>query len=228
MTDQQEIILDRLMGSDKIGRYWTTGPLALAVRALQEKKLTSKKDAAQALGYPGVLCHAIQGASSFLKTVDERRTLAVTVFTDVPPHPQVPRLARRRSVELALWCALRVHPLAHRDQCEFAQLVVRRVKEYLDGAAPAASALNALTSDQQRCPSQQRGVWSVWHSSVAGCAFGSLHYAAEVLRCAALTGRGMGKYLNLVGRDAARVPTVANGVAGAIDFCVALAREVGM
>lgn len=225
MTPLQECILDRLIGADKIGVLWNSGPLGLAVKALKERKLTGRRDAAQALGYPMMLCHALQGASSVLPSVDDRRRLAMSVFATVPPRDKAPRLTPRRHVEIALWCARWVHPLVCREDCPFFQEIAVRAESYLAGGRVG----RPFTVGESACAAGRMGrsASSDWSTTPKGYAVATCY---RVLEAAADASHGTwpGMHSNLAGRDAARVCARAQGTDAAVEFCLELARELGM
>jgi len=64
MNEFQEAILDTLMVAEQIGDRWKPGPLPLALGALRNAGLTRRKEPGSALGYPPVLCAAVEGAST--------------------------------------------------------------------------------------------------------------------------------------------------------------------
>src|SRR5437870_4591771 len=89
MTDLQDRILDRLVGT-WVGVNWPDGPLAIAADVVGGHKPVKfgqtdndrgpKGEIARRLGYPVLLCEAIQGANRGLKAEDDRRGLAIALF----------------------------------------------------------------------------------------------------------------------------------------------------
>ena len=100
MNESLETILDQpLMVAEQIGgRDWNAGPLDLAVAALRQAGLTKRHNAARVLGYPPALCQALEGACQVLTHVDDRRTIAVSIFTEIPPRPHLRRHGWRRQL----------------------------------------------------------------------------------------------------------------------------------
>lgn len=231
MNHLQDLILDRLIGTPKIGRFWKNGPLALAVQALQEKQLTAHSDATLALGFPMAMCEALQGASHVLKKMEERRELAVAFFAEVPPQPARPRLTQRRHVGIARWAAYRVHPLVCRKTCPTLKQTDGFLARFERGGALDWAVLNAHhISDSCRASwttyiecRQQPQPWYLTAESYGW-------YALQYTRQTALTlPRPLGaEYGPRVQRFAARVEALVNGKDGALDFCLALAKELGL
>ncbi len=102
MTDLQDQILDRLVGTP-IGVNWPDGPLAIAADVIGGSKpvqfgLTdmdggAKSEIARRLGYPVLLCQAIQGGNRGFAREDDRRAFAMNVFRTIPLGGRVPRLS---------------------------------------------------------------------------------------------------------------------------------------
>src|SRR5688572_29701390 len=105
MNEFQEAILDQLMAAEAIGEVWSPGPLQLAAEALRAGGLTRRKQLCRALGFPLVLCHAIAGASEVLRRVDDVRSLAISIFSEVSPRTALPRHNARQYLEIADWTA---------------------------------------------------------------------------------------------------------------------------
>src|SRR5918911_847921 len=99
MTDPQDRILDRLVGT-RVGVNWPDGPLALAAEVVGGHKPVkfgqtdndrgAKAEIARRLGYPVLLCEAIQGANRGLGAEDDRRGLAMNLFGTIPVGGPVP------------------------------------------------------------------------------------------------------------------------------------------
>src|SRR5262249_49129759 len=106
--EHQEAILDTLMVAEQIGDRWKPGPLPLALQALKNAGLTRRDEPAAALGYPRLLCAAVEGASTTIRTVDDCRTLAISLFSEVPPRKRAPRLSATQTVAAVLWSVGRV------------------------------------------------------------------------------------------------------------------------
>jgi hypothetical protein len=224
MNDLQEVIIDSLIGAPASAFETASGPIDIALKALKEAQLTRRKDPAMVLGYPKLLCAAFSGASAGLASVDDRRQLAVTIFSDLPPRPQAPILSSRRVVEIALWSAQRVHPLVCRADCPHLESVSKNIIKELDNPAGSWSHVLSHTPFRQQCAADYSG-FPKWHDQ-CGHAGEAMRHTAEACVASARTWPGV-EAGTAVG-SAARVPALVQGLAGAIDFCLALAKELGM
>jgi hypothetical protein len=225
MTDLQEAIVDRLMVVKRIGVQWANGPLGLAIEALKARKMVGRADVTDTLGYPMVMCKALHNASNNLQSADDRRKLAITFFTAVAPRASAPRLTPKQHVRVALWCGQRAHLFVCRADCAFFTGVRERVDGYLAGGQ-----LPDGGESVPPCPVLKARRW--WGESVAP---ESLEYA--VLRAcnhaesaAQFTARQVwaGKHSFMAAGCAARVASRVKGLPGAVDFCLALAQQVGL
>ncbi|MBY0526869.1 MAG: hypothetical protein K2R98_25980 [Gemmataceae bacterium] len=224
MTNEQEIILDRLMGVEKIGVQWRTGPLGVAALAIGNQWPRNGACVSRALGYPGVLCYAIHGASGVLKTIDDRRRLAISLFAAVPPRAKVKRLPRRRSAEVAIWAALRVHPLTHEGECPLAVWASRQMEQSLKNGNWPGQAMPRNV----RCPVDvpARKWTKEWGDSSASRAIMALHDALIVGVRAPSGERNVAHSLKRVGFNCGRVAALTDSAEGGVEFCIALAREL--
>jgi hypothetical protein len=225
MTEAQEAILDRLMVANKIGVQWPSGPLGLAIQAMQSRVMRGRKDVSQTLGYPMLLCQALHGASSALGDIDDRRKLAVTFFSALAPRPRKFRLTPRRHAEVALWCGQWIHPLVCREDCPYLVRVLQAVRDALVNHDP--DILRGLK--KMRCPAVLTRDWSrvTWPRSPERTAIEVLN-EARAATFAVSDKRWPGKMSNRAARDAAHLVGLVRGVEGTVDFCLALAREVGL
>ncbi|HYT94185.1 MAG TPA: hypothetical protein VEL76_36045 [Gemmataceae bacterium] len=224
MNEAQEVILDRLMVVKKIGVQWATGPLGLAIQALQSRSLRGRRDVTRTLGYPLFLCEALRGANGALETVDDRRKLAITFFSEVAPRPKADQLTGQQHVRAALWCAQKAHPLVCQEDCPFAVRLGAIISAYLTGSK--------VPKNPDGPPICLRAKQCVWGE--VSCVLSPEHYAICAFNYAvsaagwAANKRWPGKYSSWAVRDAAQVAAVVHGVAGAVDFCLALAQQVGL
>src|SRR5262245_3070432 len=118
MTDVQDAILDRLVGSH-IGKNWPDGPLAIAAEVVGGTKAVkfgltdgdrgAKSEIAKRLGYPVLLIEAIQGANRAFAEEDDRRSFAMAVFRKVAVGGKQPRLSTLEQVRIAGRLAGRAH-----------------------------------------------------------------------------------------------------------------------
>jgi hypothetical protein len=223
MTELQEAIVDRLMVVKKIGVQWATGPLGVAVKAVEGRGMFSRGDITDTLGYPMLLCKALHSANTTLESVDDRRTLAITFFSEVAPRPKRPRLTPVQHVRVALWCAESIHSLVCRADCPCTGRVGKLVQGYLTtGRVEQGQSVPS-------CPAVGAShYWLVPYSeSPAYFALLALN-AAESAAGSAATKTWSGKHSSTAATYAARVAATVKGLAGAIDFCLALARQVGL
>jgi hypothetical protein len=229
MTEAQEAILDQLMVAETIGAPWESGPLGVALRALAAGELRTCRDAARALGYPALLCQALHSANAILETAEDRRKLAVTFFSEVAPRPRAPRLTRRRYAEVALWGALRVHPLVCRPRCPYARRLSRAIRDSL--ADPESHPLLQQPDPERKCPADITRGWGFvcWDKQPPEyCASAALRYAFYASWSIAHYDRWPGSDSRRAAGYAARAAALVEGVTGAVDFCLAQAREVGL
>lgn len=225
MTEAQEIILDRLMVEEMIEAKGESTPLGLAFQAL-DGCLSGRREFTRTLGFPPILRQALHAANATLERTDDRRELAITVFSVVAPRRKSPALGRQRQIEVALWGALRVHPLVCRAACPHAASIEKSVKHAL--ATRRASSLK-LPSGPVCCPA------AVTRDSFDAALYGSSPEQAASAALAYVVGFGWmsSRHWHVdncrwAGGFAARVATMVRGAAGASDFCLALAREVGL
>jgi hypothetical protein len=224
MNAFQEVILDQLMAADRIGDYWHGGPLALAVDALRTAGLTTHQDPARALGYPEELCQALQGASKIFESMDERRTLAISVFTEIPPRERGPRRSLRQQVEGALWSVRRARSLVSQrgGPAETAEAVIA---QYLAGQTVEAAVIERVSAqlDQaiDRTPELTRE-FTAERLALAACFF-ALHAARQ-----AGAKQPARENAARAARDAARLAALVQGVPGAVTFCLDFGEQLGM
>lgn len=117
MTDLQDQILDHLVGS-RVAADWPGGPLDLAAGVVGGTKPVqfgqtdndrgAKAEIARRLGYPVLLCEAIQGGARGLGEAD-RRGFAMTVFRSVPVGGKPPKLSSLDQTRIAGRLAVRAH-----------------------------------------------------------------------------------------------------------------------
>jgi hypothetical protein len=228
MTDLQEEILDRLVGT-RIGKDWGTGPLGVAARVIHDQLKLSlrygkhRRALAATLGWHNVLCEAVQGASSIFAQEDDRRALGIAVFRSVKTAKTQPKLTVKAYDELAAWMTPRAHALVCRRECP-----LRREMERLFALITAGkkSLPYPLGGTAPRCPEYPGdGTEPIKprspppHRSVVG-----FRYAIKVFR----SYDSPGKHGNILhcARECARVEGLVKGVAGAASFCLDLASRV--
>jgi hypothetical protein len=224
MNEFQEAILDTLMVADKIGDRWQPGPLPLALGALRSAGLTRRNEPGVALGYPPLLCAAVEGASTTIRTVDDCRTLAISLFTEVAPRKRAPKLGTNRLVAAALWSVRQVpsyHAPVGVAHAEIADLL----EEYLDGRPCVVETIIRLDQRLDRAISATDSGGKDYVPR--RLSLSALFFALHTLRRAQNRDNAQGNS-SLVVRDVARLAGLVQGVAGAVPYCVGLARTIGM
>ncbi len=224
MNEFQEAILDELMVADKIGDYWKPGPLLLAVQALRKAGLTTRDDPGSALGFPPVLCAAVQGAFSTVRHVDDARTLAVSLFTEVAPRSKAPKLRPRQLVAVALWSLRRVPDYCHPAN-SLAGEVFELLEDYVAGGVAGEVTIQRVGEGLARAASLVEATGPEF--TPRRLALTAHYFAVHTVR-RAHGGDDAGENAALVMRDVGRLAGLVHGVAGAVPYCVDLARQVGM
>jgi hypothetical protein len=225
VNDLQEAILDHLMTVDRIGAGWDNGPLGLARRALLTGGLTTATDAAAALGYPAIFCEALQWAVQVLQAVDDRRALAITVFTEVAPRRHTPDLSPLDHVNLTLWSAdeaLRCHG----KPSLWGEKVITAIRRFLASGRLYARTVTRLSNALERAISAAEGE-RPWDFNPERLVL-SAHYFALHTAHRAHARQAVGDAAGWAVRDTARLAALAQGVPGGVRFCVGLARRLGM
>jgi hypothetical protein len=154
MTDLQDRILDRLVGT-RVGVNWPDGPLAIAGEVasglppvkfgLTDNDRGAKAEVARRLGYPVILCEAIQGATRGLKAEDDRRSLGMALFATIPVGGPVPRLSSDAQNRIAVRLAIRAHPyVCERPGCPVLAALTRLVEAPTPTRQMNAEALRGL------------------------------------------------------------------------------------
>jgi hypothetical protein len=225
MNEFQEAILDTLMVAERIGDRWKPGPLPLALQALKNAGLTRRDEPGPALGYPRLLCAAVEGASTTIRTVDDCRTLAISLFTDVPPRKRVPKLSAKQLVAAALWSVNQV-----RDYCAPAGTmpgeVVDILQDHLAGVSCGDATIERLSAGLDRAISLADGARKDY--AAARLALSPFYFALHTLRRVQQGDADAEGNACLVTRDVARLAGLVRGTAGAVPYCVGLARSIGM
>jgi hypothetical protein len=225
MNEHQEAILDTLMVAERIGDRWRPGPLPLALEALKSAGLTRRDDPGPALGYPRLLCAAVEGASTTIRTVDDCRRLAISLFSDVPPRKRAPKLSDRQLVAAALWSIGQV-----RSYCAPAGImpgeVLEILQDHLAGSPCGDGTIERLSAGLDRAIALADGARKDF--AEGRLALSSFYFALHTLR---RVRKGQGDAEGnacLVTRDVARLAGLVRGTAGAVPYCVGLARNLGM
>jgi hypothetical protein len=229
MTDLQDDICDRLVGQN-IGPNWVGGPLHVAALVIDPTFIPETRgdkrpsQFARAVGWPVVFCEAVIGANAVLGKEDDRRSLAISLFTRLPPvRPgqgavPIPAGLSRAAVE---WAVLRGHELACGVDCPLHGSAVAA----LQSLAAGGKWRNPFRGGKITCRSAPRKQDKrVKPTSTPA------HHAVVALR-----------YLNVVMtaprnhhaladamRESAKAVTKVRGLKGAVKFCLALAEKLGL
>ncbi|HYT94184.1 MAG TPA: hypothetical protein VEL76_36040 [Gemmataceae bacterium] len=228
MNAYQEAILDALMVADKIGDYLKPGPLLLARDALRNAGLTQRDDPAAALGYPPMLCAAIGGASKTIRTVDDCRTLTISLFTEISPRSRAPKVSGIDQLDAVLWSLQRVpllgelsHPLA----LEVVDLLEQVLERSHRGQQPATVLIEQLSAGLNR--EIERVEDPRPEFDPRRLALSAHYFALHALRQESTGDDPSGNAQNVV-RDVARLAGLVKGLPAAIPYCVELARLLGL
>ena len=231
MNESQEAILDTLMVADRIGDRWKPGPLPLALDVLQNAGLTRRHEPGPALGYPPLLCVAIEGAATTIRNVDDCRTLGISLFTEIAPRKRVPRLKDRQFVAAILWSIRRVPSFytPKTGKAEVANLLAEQLstllQEYLAGQHCQQTTITYLDNRLARAidAANSHGKDFVPER----LSLSALYFALHTLRRAS-NNEDAEANACLVTRDVGRLAGLVNGPTAAVPYCVELARKIGM
>ncbi len=224
MDESLETILDQLMVAEKIGgRDVNAGPFDLAVTALRNAGLTRRRDATRALGYPHLLCLALEGACQVLTDVDHRRTIAVSVFSEVPPRPRAPRLSQAELFSVAQWC-LSYAEAGSASHRRLTGPVWPLLEDCAHGRRLSAATIDTVSSALYQALPINHGEQPYVAGQLALSAF---YFALHAARRADQDQPAQ-PLLGWVARDVGRLEALTEGVGGAVEYCVSLARQLGM
>jgi hypothetical protein len=224
MNEFQEAILDTLMVAEKIGDRWRPGPLPLALGALRDAGLTRRSEPGSALGYPPLLCAAVEGAATTIRTVDDCRTLAISLFTEVAPRNKAPKLSTRQVVAAALWSVCQVPSFDAPPGAAHAE-IPDVLEEYLAGRPCEPGTILRIDQTLHRLISATDSGGKEF--AARRLSLSAFFFALHTLR-RAQEGGDVEDNARLVTRDVARLAGLVRGVAGAVPYCVGLARTLGM
>jgi hypothetical protein len=232
MTDLQDMILDNLVGT-RVGVNWPDGPLAIAAAVVggtrpvkfgqTDNDRGAKAEIARRLGYPVILCEAIQGANRGLKAEDDRRSLAMAVFRTVPIGGAIPKLSSQTQTRIATRLAIRAHPFVCLDaHCP----VPRALAELLD--APSINRSLLVKAGQQRCLTANRtgqGAGPGWLTARSERDRRLAQTASMALR-GFQSGKSVHGWCSI--RESARLAASERGLEEAIACCIEIARQCGI
>lgn len=233
MTELQDRILDRLAGKP-VGRNWPNGPLALAADVTggttpvkfgqTDMDRGAKNEIARRLGYPILLCEAIQGANRGAPTEDDRRSLAMILFSTILIGGRIPRIPALEQNRIALRMAFRVHPFAcTHPKCRVAKTLSELLVIPTITSALAAAALQVPCAAQNERRQKTRG-------GAGSIASSDLLVRLRHTSMMALRGFETAKSVNgwCSVRESARLAAAQRGIPEAVAGCVEIARLCGM
>jgi hypothetical protein len=232
MTDLQDRILDRLVGVP-VGVDWPDGPLAAAADVVGGQKPVkfgqtdndrgAKAEIAERLGYPVLLCEAIQGGNRGLKAEDDRRGLAMTLFRTIPVGGAAPRLPAERQNLIAARLALRAHPyVCRRADCPVLGVLAGLVEAQSMSAAAAAAAGRTWC---ETAGGTLRRLAVAWLTDRSTPVQRLVQSAAMALR-GFETGKSVHGWCSV--RESVRLAASQRGVEEAVACCLEIARRCGM
>jgi hypothetical protein len=230
MNPFQEVILDRLIGAAHGEFQNHFGPVGLAFQALVDARLVDEKATALDLGYPLILRSALESACAMLRPVEQQRRLAVAVFAEVSPYSPPLPLTPRTQIGAALWCARRVHPLICRADCPFLQDAVTQIEQYLSTNDAVRPALQISPSVFHTCSASNEIVLDVVKGGMIALYNIGYQIIAKALEAARADrdSRSPESSSCEAAGYAAILAARFLGVQGATEFCVSLARELGV
>jgi hypothetical protein len=224
MTDLQDAICDRLVAA-RVSKHWVNGTIHVAALVIDPGfQLTGGSDRdrpmqlARRLGWPHLFCDAFHGANAALRDEDDRRKLAVSVFSAVPTKKYGP-LHYKAAREAAAWIAHHIHPIVCSATCPLHERMVVFVEDYRRGRP-----LEHLDVGEQ-CPSYAgTGKETVRPSSPPG------HHAVVAYRYLVQALRVASPYLHCAdaSRESARAVAKARGLEAAVGVLLELAKKVGL
>ena len=235
MTDLQDAILDRLVGT-RVGVNWPDGPLAIAADVIGGSKPVqfgqtdndrgAKAEIARRLGYPVLLVEAIQGGNRGLVEEDDRRGFAMAVFRLIPVGGKPRRLTMEEQNHIAAWAALR----AHRCVCPDSKCPMLGMIERLAGIDSVSRGMFNLEKEavRTRCtfagtPKDDGQVgWLTARSTKQQRLLQTITQVAGGLSA----GSSMGGWCSI--RESARLCASEGGLSEAVACCEEIARRCGL
>lgn len=229
MTDEQDLILDKLVGS-KIGVNWPDGPLAIAASMLDgdepiqfgvtDNDRGAKTEIARRLGLPVLLCEAIQGAVRGLKAEEDRRSFAMLVFRSVVIPGKPKKMSSQEQNFLAGAIAVQVHPILCREDCPAVLALQRAMIDPPDTWASYRTDTSVECSFA-RMPIEQ----GTWVKSASPPPLRLVQTLYQVIH-GLYQGKSMGGWCSI--RESARLMASECGVGEAAKLCVEIARRCGL
>jgi hypothetical protein len=160
--------------------------------------------------------------------IEAKRQLAITIFAEVAPCSEVRNLSARCYIESALWSARRVHPLICKAECPYLQDATGQVDQYLSGQRVADITLKP--ANPRSCTASRDLVCDRLRESLITLHSIGMRTIDNLLKAAqADRNRQSPENTSCEGSAyAGRLVAHFEGVKGAVDFCMAFARQLGM
>ena len=230
MTDLQDLVLDRLVGTP-VGINWRDGPLAVAAEAVGgEKHLhfglsdkydrAAKNEIARRLGYPIILCEAMQGANRGLESEEHRRSFAMTLFSTIRVGEALPKLFPAAQNRIALHLAIRAHPYV----CDRSDCAVPRVFTALLESATITTTM-ATEAARTRC---ETAGGTLKETAIGWMSPGRDTPVQRLLQTAVMALRGFEKGKSVHAwcsvRESARLAASQRGLTEALACCTEVAQ----
>jgi hypothetical protein len=231
VTDLQDLILDRLVGA-KLGANLPDSPLRVAAELIEGKRPiqftqryndSAMAEIARRLGFPVILAQAIQGGNGVLKSEEDRRRFAMTVFRILPVGVTPPKLTGMESARVAAATAAEVHPLmCNKRKCPW-------VKTLLGLAAAEKPEAYEYILYKAMCLTAHANYQDNWQTLFVDAKDGPaerLIIIGQHTECSCLKGKA--KSAGFALREAVKLVMTEWGIAGAVAMVAAIARRCGM
>lgn len=228
MTGDQDEICDRLVGS-KISKNWVGGPLHVAALVLDPSFVPSPRNDsrprqfARAVGWPVTFCEGITGANAALSNEDDRRSLAIAIFSRVHPHrpgKRAPSIPARITHEATQWAALRAHESACGMDCPLHQAALVMLNAVEGGGTWAT-----IFRTDSECKTAPR----MHHVRVSPSSSAAHHAVVAMRYLDSMMIQPQAQYYMLDAlRESAKAETKVHGVSGSVEFCLTLAEKLGL
>lgn len=231
MTDLQDLILDRLVGA-KLGVNLPDSPLRVAAELLdgmrpikfgQRFSDSAMSEIARRLGFPVILAQAIQGGNGVLKSEEDRRRFAMTVFRVLPVGSPQPKLATVELPRIAAATAGDVHPLVCKSKrCRWADTL-------RDLAATGKTTRNGLSIYQALCLTAHKKYRDDWETLFVDANDGPaerLIIIGQHTENSCLKGKA--KNAGYALREAVKLVMTEQGISEAVQRVAGIARRCGM
>lgn len=230
MTDLQDAILDRLVGT-RVGVNWPDGPLTIAAEVVGGSKPIqfgvtdgdrgAKSEIARRLGYPVLLIEAMQGANRAFAAEDDRRGFAMAVFRKVSVGGKALRLSALDQVRIAGQLAVRAHPyVCGANTCP----VPEALKKLIEANEVTTRLLHE--AEDARCKTANKAIGRfLWIQSNSTSEHRMMQSAYQVVN-GLRERRSLGAWCSI--RESVRLAASERGMEEAIDCCVEIARKCGV